>query len=284
MAGGQGLLGQTFKTHLSTSGKHVTTIFNKDELDITNLNSLHVTLKKTRPDWLVNCAAFTNVDGAELNSHIAYEVNGTAMSNISKVANDLSIKVMHISTDYVFDGDTTKPYSEDEEPNPINVYGMSKLEGEQILLREMGQGAIILRTAWLYGELKNGFLSQLIDRIRSGEEEIRIVEDQVGQLTLASDVVGGAMQIMDRHGEFNSEIYHLTNQNYGSWKDIGEFTCRVLRGRTKFIGISSNELNRPAQRPAFSALNSDKFANEFFPIRSWTVALEEYLTFNPKAN
>jgi dTDP-4-dehydrorhamnose reductase len=144
----------------------------------------------------------------------------------------------------------------------------------------MSHNAVVIRTAWLYGTAKSGFVSNIISRVEKNEAEIQLVGDQVGQLTLASDVVDAAIRIIDRQGNFESQIYHVTNQNFASWAEIGEFVNSALNGRSRIIAISSQELNRPASRPNFSALDSKKFDGEFIPIRSWNNALGEFLAEN----
>jgi dTDP-4-dehydrorhamnose reductase len=283
VTGGDGLLGRTFREHLSMNGSRATAITHKAELDITNKESIRLALAKDCPDWLINCAAFTNVDSAELNPTIAFEVNSNAMRNIAEVATEFNIRVMHFSTDYVFDGLSSNPYLEKSETNPLNQYGLSKLEGEINLLAAMPENALVVRTAWLYGSLKSGFLSQVINRVQRGEERIQLVDDQLGQLTLASDVVRASMKIIDRFNNFSSRVLHITNQGVGSWQEIGALVNNILEGRSQIEGISYKELDRPALRPKFSALNSGQFSAEFGPMRNWTDALEEYLASYKKA-
>ena len=278
VTGGDGLLGRTFQEHLSMNGNRTTAIMHKAELDITNSESIRLALEKVRPDWLVNCAAFTNVDSAELNPDIAFDVNSNAMRNIAEVANKLNLRVLHFSTDYVFDGLSSHPYVEKSETNPLNQYGLSKLEGEKNLLAAMPENALVIRTAWLYGSLKSGFLSQVVNRIQGSEKHIQLVDDQLGQLTLASDVVQASMKILDQYQTFSSKIFHITNQGFGSWQEIGALINHTLGGQSQIDGISHLELDRPALRPNFSALDSSLFSEEFGPMRNWTDALEEYLS------
>ena len=282
VTGGDGLLGRTFEEHLSMNGNHTTAIMHKVELDITNKESIRLALEKARPEWLVNCAAFTNVDSAELNRDVAFDVNSNAMRNIAEVATDLNIRVLHFSTDYVFDGLSSDPYVEKSETNPLNQYGLSKLEGEKNLLTAMPENALVIRTAWLYGSLKSGFISQVINRVQSGVKCIQLVDDQLGQLTLASDVVQASMQILDKYRTFSSKIFHITNQGFGSWQEIGALINHSLGGQSQINGISHKELDRPALRPNFSALDSSQFSEEFGPMRNWTDALEEYLSNHKK--
>jgi len=278
VTGGDGLLGRTFQEQLLMNGNRTIELMHKAELDITNKESIRTVLAKARPDWLVNCAAFTNVDNAELNPTIAFDVNSNAISNIAEVATELNIRVLHFSTDYVFDGLSSDPYVEKSETNPLNQYGLSKLEGEKNLLAAMPENALVIRTAWLYGSLKGGFLSQVISRVQGGVKCIQLVDDQLGQLTLASDVVQASMKILDKYQTFSSKIFHITNQGFGSWQEIGALINYTLGGQSQINGISHKELNRPALRPSFSALDSSKFSEEFGPMRNWTDALEEYLS------
>ena len=278
VTGGDGLLGRTFQEHLSMNGSHTTAVMPKAKLDITNKASIRMALTKDRPDWLINCAAFTNVDIAELNSTIAFDVNSKAVKNIAEVASELGIRVMHFSTDYVFDGQSSQPYVEESETNPLNQYGLSKLEGEKNLLDVMPENALVIRTAWLYGSLKSGFLSQVINRVQGGERHIQLVDDQLGQLTLASDVVQSSIKILDQYRCFSSKILHITNRGFGSWLEIGELINHTLEGHSQIDGLSHRELNRPAPRPNFSALDSGLFSEEFGPLRNWTDTLEEYLS------
>ena len=278
VTGGDGLLGRTFQEHLLMNENCTTAVMSKSELDITNKASIRMVLAKVRPDWLVNCAAFTNVDSAELNTDVAFDVNSNAMRNIAEVATELNIRVLHFSTDYVFDGLSSDPYVEKSETNPLNQYGLSKLEGEKNLLAAMPENALVIRTAWLYGSLKSGFLSQVISRVQGGVKCIQLVDDQSGQLTLASDVVQASMKILDQYQTFSSKIFHITNQGFGSWHEIGVLINHTLGGQRQINGVSHKELDRPALRPNFSALDSSLFSEEFGPMRNWTDALEEYLS------
>jgi dTDP-4-dehydrorhamnose reductase len=278
ITGGAGLLGQTFLAKLSRFPDYSVKIFTKAELDILDKKQLLEIFREFKPDWLINCAAITNVDNIEIDPTSAVIVNSIAVSNIAKVAKLLDVRVIHFSTDYVFDGEASVPYRETCEPNPINKYGSSKREGEKNLFAEMSHNAVVIRTAWLYGTAKSGFVSNIISRVEKNEVEIQLVGDQVGQITLASDVVDAAIRIIDRQGNFESEIYHVTNQNYASWAEIGEFVNSALNGRTRIAPILSQELNRPASRPKFSALDSSKFDAEFFIMRSWTDALRDFLS------
>lgn len=283
ITGAGGLLGRTFQAELKKQQKYKCALFTKMELDITNRESIFSVLRRERPDWVINCAAFTNVDIAEVDPIKAFEVNSRAMGNLAQVSRDLDIKVMHFSTDYVFDGLAQHPYTEDSATNPINQYGLSKLAGEEILLDTMSENAIVVRTAWLYGSLKSGFLSHLISKVQNGEESIQLVDDQVGQLTLASDVVNATTKIIDRENSFSSKVLHITNQGSGSWQQIGQIVNDTLNGTTRIEGVSHKNLMRPALRPNFSALDARKYSNEYGPVRNWTDALIDYLINSKKA-
>ena len=169
----------------------------RSELDITNLIKTQSVLKQFQPDWIINTAAYTDVDGAEFNQKLAFSVNAEGPFNLAKAATLVDAKLLHISTDYVFDGTKNEPYTETDKPNPLQIYGKSKLEGEN-KIKEVDVPGIILRTSWLYGHHGENFVKKIM-KLSEEKEEIQVVDDQIGSPTYTNDIVQAIFELMLVH-------------------------------------------------------------------------------------
>lgn len=251
------------------------------EADITDEKSMRRILESTRPDVVVNAAAFTDVDACETQKDLAFRVNAEGPGILAMQCGELDIPLMHISTDYVFDGKKAEPYVEEDEPRPLSVYGQSKLEGERQVQKHLGRSWIV-RVCGVFGPYRNNFVSLVADLGKKGEP-LRIVRDQKLAPTYTFDAAAGIGRIL-RRGPYG--IYHLTNQGFTSRL---EFTEEILRQagceNTPVIPISSEETKRPAHRPRNSQLENARLKREKIELLpSWEDAVRRYLAQSTAGN
>ncbi|MCQ2498038.1 MAG: dTDP-4-dehydrorhamnose reductase [Lachnospiraceae bacterium] len=249
-------------------------IINTDvpELDITNLNSVLEAVRDIKPYAIVNCAAYTAVDKAESDWDLAYKINAIGPRNLSIAATDVKAKLIHVSTDYVFDGNSTKPYTEFDMPNPQGAYGKTKLEGENFV-KQFADRFFIFRTAWLYGDGKN-FVKTML-RLSEDHDEIKVVYDQVGSPTSASELAKAidSQMFTDNYG-----LFHATCEGDTCWADFTKEIFRIAKKDTKVIPISAAEYGAAAPRPAYSILDNYMLRlTSDYRFADWHDALEEYL-------
>ncbi len=245
------------------------------ELDITNLEMTINKVKEINPDVIINCAAYTNVDGCEENQDTAYSVNGLGIRNIAIAGSKLKIhpKIVHISTDYVFDGEGNEDLKEYDLVNPLSVYGKSKLMGEE-MLKSFSDKYFILRTQWLYGKNGNNFVKTML-KLASERDSLMVVDDQVGCPTYTKDLCKAILEVIETE---NYGIYHVSNSEKTSWygfaKDIFEISNVIINVKP----CTTDEFPRPAHRPKYSVMdNSMLRINGFTTLRNYKEALEEYL-------
>lgn len=240
--------------------------------DITDYDQLVQRARLIQPTHIVNCAAYTNVDQAEKNPELAFMINATGASFVAKVAKQMDAHLIHISTDYVFSGDQQTPYSEQDTPCPINVYGASKLEGERQVLG-IYPNACILRTSWIFGAGGKNFISFLLTILQS-QEEIRVVQDQWGCLTYCYQLASVILDLMQEKG-----IYHFANRGVCSRFDIAKELFDKLQDRIfckKIIPISSASYTSMAKRPRFNVLDTQKISKKLkTPPKHWKEVLRE---------
>jgi len=239
-------------------------------LDVSDRRQVSDTVFRMSPDWIVNCAAFTDVDRAERDQAAADAVNAQAPGYLAEAAARAGAAILHVSTDYVFDGAKGAAYDENDSPNPLNVYGRTKLEGEERVLAS-GARACLLRTAWLYGRHGSNFVKAILEAARRGGP-LRVVADQVGSPTLTTDLAD-AVHLLLRRPAFG--LFHVANQGAASRYQ----QARAIVGeRVEVIPISSAESGRPAPRPANSTLTSVRWEAAGFPsLRPWQEALDQFV-------
>lgn len=269
VTGSKGQLGHDLAEVLAD---HDLVLLDIKELDITDFNAVLRKLDEFRPEILINSAAFTNVDGCEENPNLAYQVNAVGTQNLAIACQKVNAAMLYVSTDFVFDGNSDTPYTEFDEPNPLNVYGRSKLAGERYVTSLLSK-YFIVRTAWLYGTHGHNFVKTIL-KLAADKNELTVVNDQFGSPTFSRDLARKIAEIIvtDGYG-----LYHAVNGGSCSWF---EFSREILRqaGIDKPIKpISSRELNRPAPRPAYSVLKNYSLAlRGFSPFRPWEAGLAEY--------
>lgn len=260
------------------SGNHEIIGMDKEEINIVSKNECKKAIKETAPDIVINAAAFTNVDGCETAGKECFAVNARAVKNIAEACRTNKIKIIHFSTDYVFDGKAGKPYKEDDECNPMNVYGESKLAGENYL-RSISDNYLLIRTSWLYGLKGKNFVGSILEKAKAKNAvnyTIPVVDDQVGSPTYTKDLAEAVGLLIEKkaHG-----IFHVTNRGGCSWH---QFAVKILKesGFNDIVvkSVKSDQLKRPARRPSYSILSMQKFVQTTGKtMRPWQEALQDYL-------
>lgn len=244
----------------------------KSLADITDYNRLLQRARLIQPTHIINCAAYTYVDQAEKNPKLAFLINATGASFVAKVAKLMGTHLMHISTDYVFSGDQQAPYCEEDIPCPLNVYGASKLEGENLVL-DIHPSACVLRTSWIFGAEGKNFISSLLPLLQN-QEEIYVVQDQWGCLTYCYDLASVILHLMQEKG-----IYHFVNQGVCSRFDIAKELFEKLQKRIfckRIVPISATSYVNMAKRPRFNVLGTQKISKKLNKSpRHWKEALGE---------
>jgi len=271
--GHKGMLGSDLMAVLGRD--HEVSGVDVGEFDITSAPNCHRVIGEFNPAVVVNAAAYTDVDGCETNRDACFAVNAEGVLNVALACRDRGAKVVHYSTDYVFDGTKMEPYLEDDPCRPINAYGASKRKGEERLI-ETVESHVLIRTAWLYGRQGKNFVKAILAKARD-EGVLRVVDDQVGSPTCSLDLAQATKILieLDCRG-----IYHVTNRGVCSWY---QFAQRILEyaqvSGVTVEPIKSHELNRKAARPAYSVLSNRKFMDATKKtMRPWQVALNDYLT------
>lgn len=265
LIGADGQLGSELlriKDSLESFEWETTTI---DNLDVCNEEKVKEKINSKTFDFLINCTAYTAVDKAESNIDIARAVNATALEHIGKYSNDKNIKVIHVSTDYVFDGTAHTPYTENTPTKPIGVYGLTKKEGEDALLAT-NPNSIILRTSWLYSEFGNNFVKTMI-KLGKERDELGVIFDQIGTPTYAADLAKAIIAIIKMSNKnsdkFISGIYHYSNEGVASWYDFTIAIHDLCNINCKVKPIETKDYPTPAPRPNYSVLNKAKIKNTY---------------------
>jgi len=250
----------------------------RQELDLSdNKNVEQYFESNNRFDAIINCAAYTAVDRAEEEQELANQVNHLAVSQLAVIANRYQARLIHISTDYVFDGNNSKPYSEKNIANPVNVYGISKLAGEGAILKNMPSKAVIIRTSWLYSEFGNNFVKTML-RLCVDRGELGVVSDQVGSPTYALDLASVVLRIL-RSKKFIEEnkatqIYHYSNNGAVNWYEFAEEIFKISKIKCNVSAIKTEQYPAQAKRPMNTLMSKSKIKREFnVNIPSWRESL-----------
>ncbi|GGW38909.1 dTDP-4-dehydrorhamnose reductase [Arenibacter certesii] len=240
------------------------------ELDITSKENINKLFAHEKFDYCINCAAYTAVDKAETDQENAFLVNAEAVKYLSEACKAQNAVLIHISTDFVFDGSKTTPYTEEDTPNPINVYGASKLKGEQYV-QDILKNYFIIRTSWVYSEYGNNFVKTML-RLGTERDELNVVNDQIGSPTYAGDLAEAIMKIINLEAT-NYGIYHYSSEGAISWYDFAKEIFETKGMTIKVNPIPSEAYPTPAKRPAFSVMDLSKF-NRFIVIPGWKKGLK----------
>lgn len=245
----------------------------RKELDIQNHDAVSDFCKKHKINVIVNCAAYTAVDKAESESVLADAINHLAVKNLAHVAKNQNIALIHISTDYVFDGTSHKPYKETDKTNPQSVYGKTKLDGELAMQSINPSNSIIIRTSWVYSEFGKNFVKTML-RLGQERNELNVVCDQIGSPTNARDLAKAILHIIPQLNSTDVEIYHYSNAGVCSWHDFAKAIFKIKNIDCKVNPIPSEAYPTPAERPYNSALNKFKIKDVYHvDIQDWLEAL-----------
>lgn len=275
VTGANGQLGSEIKT-ISGSYAHTFIYTDIDELDLTIRNDVFSFLDSQTPDIVINCAAYTAVDKAEENKELAFKLNAGLPEMLREYSDRSTCKIIHISTDYVFSGESFIPLKETDPTSPKSVYGQSKRKGEEALLNS--PNAIIIRTSWLYSSYGNNFVKSML-RLLAERDELKIVFDQIGTPTYAADLSEAILRIVDNiDSDFIPGIYHYSNEGIASWYDFA-FEINQMRPSTcKIKPIETRDYPLPASRPMYAVLNKEKIKKQFkLDIPHWKSSLHECL-------
>ena len=292
LLGHKGMLGSDLLLKLSQDFEVIG--MDKEEIDIVSADECRKAIKETSPDIVINAAAYTNVDGCETAKDECFAVNAEAVKNIADACRNKKIKIIHFSTDYVFDGTARQPYKEDHQCNPINTYGASKMAGERYL-RSLSDNYILIRTSWLYGIKGKNFVQAILTKANAknfiddtmakakakadNPTTLSVVDDQVGSPTYTIDLAAALDLLIEKNAQ---GIFHVTNRGSCSWH---QFAVKILQesgfDKIEVIPIKSDQLQRPAKRPAYSVLSTQKFIQMTGKImQPWQLALQDYLENN----
>ncbi len=275
ITGSRGMLGTDLVQMLSV--KHEILGCDLHNCNILDYEQFEQLVSSYHPDLIIHTAAYTNVDQAETDIEAALQLNKTGTKYVATAAKHHHARLIYISTDYIFDGTKTSPYTEEDSPCPLGVYGKSKLRGEQQVQRIFGDhGYLIVRSAWLYGKHGKNFVSAILQRARQ-QNILRVVNDQTGSPTYTKDLGRGIMTLLDRD---ISGIIHLTNDGYCTWYEFAKTILKLARmSHVTVQPISTEELDRPAPRPRFSVLDTSKFVSlTGQKVRHWKQGLQEYFS------
>ena len=275
LLGGSGILGSEVLRQLTLMDIEYAAPQSTD-LDARDKDSLQTFARDFKPDWIINCAAWTNVEDAEKMFEAALELNEGAVQNIAKVAKEIGSYVIHISTDYVFDGNSSNPYDENAQVNPLNNYGKSKLLGERALLKVLPTMAYVIRTSWLYGISGKNFVKFIATKaIRS--ESVQVVDDQIGSPTSAKDLAIAITSILDNPPAVG--IYNFSNKGACSWYELARAIYEKVGVNPELVqAISSPTFILKAKRPKYSLLNKKKWESTgLTEIPEWQSSLESLL-------
>lgn len=270
-AGGQ--LGQCFQDIQSNYSGYKFLFLDRSQVSIDEAEKLELFILENKIGILINCAAYTKVDMAEQEKDLALTINATAPGQIAKLTNKLGVKFIHFSTDYVFPGTASKPYTEIDATEPVNYYGFTKLKGEQLIL-ENNPNSIVIRTSWVYSPYGKNFVKTMMALLTT-KEEIYVVSDQFGCPTYAGDLADAVMQMLVYGNEY-SGIYHYCNTGIINWYQFAMAIKNHLAANCSINPIETASYPTPAKRPAYSALATEKIEKAFqIRIPGWEVSLNK---------
>lgn len=276
MIGAKGMLGRDLvETLRSSFPEDEITGWDVDEIDIQEERSTVTRIGNLEPGVIINVAAYTDVDGCELNEKKAFAINAEGMKHVALGAATCGAKLVTLSTDYIFDGKKGNPYLEEDPPNPLNIYGRSKWKGEQYI-QELAKGALIIRTQWLYGKYGKNFVASIL-RLAREKAVLSVVNDQVGSPTYTIDLSHAIALLVKREAR---GIFNVANSDSCTWYHYARMILKLSRIEgVKVVPISSKELAYPAVRPAYSVLDTEKLKRETgLTLRPWMEALKDYLS------
>ena len=279
VTGASGQLGRSIKNLVKKNKTSYDFIFiSRVQLDLSDLKKIKSYFDKNKFDLIINCAAYTKVDKAEIDRKQANLINHLAVEKISEIAKNNNIKLIHISTDFVFDGNQNIPYRENDAAFPLNIYGKSKLKGENALLSIMKFNAIIIRTSWLYSEYGNNFVETIL-KLAQKNSNLNVVSDQFGTPTYASDLAEVILTIIKSDKfiskDWSSGIYHYSNEGQCSWYEFAKEIVKISRSSCNIKPINTVDYPTPAKRPKYVLMSKNKLTEDFgLKINFWQDSLK----------
>jgi len=283
VTGKNGQLGKSIHKSVTNNKKINEFVFvGREELDLSSTDNIISYFNQNNFDIIVNCAAHTAVDKAEEEAVLANQINHLAVAQLAQIAKTQQAKLIHVSTDYVFDGESDKPYTETDETNPINVYGKTKLAGEKALQEIMPTDAIIIRTSWVYSEYGNNFVKTML-RLGKQRDELSVVGDQIGSPTYATDLANAILDTMQNKAfkevEQETQVYHYSNAGKISWYEFAKEIFELAGIQCSVSPITTKQYPTPAKRPKNTLMNKDKISHRFdIDILDWRKSLESCIT------
>jgi dTDP-4-dehydrorhamnose reductase len=276
VTGANGQLGQAIQ-FVAGNYPNIRFVFcSSSDLDITNKENCDSVFNKEKPDFCINAAAYTAVDKAESEPEKAELINVIGAKNLAEACKNFNAKLIHISTDFVFDGSKNSPYNETDLPNPKGVYGQTKLEGE-IAIQEVFDAYFIIRTSWVYSQFGNNFMKTML-RLASERTSLSIVNDQIGTPTNAVDLAECLVTIITEHSKLNTEhygIYNFSNEGQCSWFDFAKKIFEINEVKIDVTPIPTTQFPTPAERPKYSVLDKTKIKTAFgIEIKPWEQSIE----------
>ncbi|CAA6813665.1 MAG: dTDP-4-dehydrorhamnose reductase (EC [uncultured Sulfurovum sp.] len=276
VTGSKGQLGSEITT-LSTNYTYNFIFTDKEELDISSWKAINSFVLEQEINIIINCAAYTAVDNAESNIQLADEINHLAVNYLAEISKEKNIKLIHISTDYVFNGQNFRPYIESDMTSPQGVYGQTKLDGEKILQTINPKNSVIIRTSWVYSSFGANFVKTML-RLGKEKESLGVIFDQVGTPTYARDLAKNILDILPEIKNNDVEIYNYSNEGVLSWYDFAKEIMRMAKLDCIVNPIETKAYPTPAKRPHYSLLNKAKIKEEFnIEIPFWKDSLDECL-------
>lgn len=273
LGGVTGMLGQALVNVLDKAGWEVVAQ-SRNDVDVTTCSALDEYLAGHAPDVVFNAIAYTAVDLAEDEKDKACELNKKLPASLGRISKKQGFKLVHYSTDFAFDGRKQTPYVETDETNPLCVYGKSKLDGEKALLATEAPGALILRTAWLFGPGRKNFVQTILN-LAKDRDSLNVVHDQIGSPTYTPDLARYSLELVDAGGE---GIYHMVNSGQASWCELAAEAVHLAGLSCAVRAIPSSEYPQKAHRPPYSVLSTEAFTNKTGTTpRAWVQALREYV-------
>lgn len=273
VTGAQGQLGSAFRRLAENQADKKFFFFDRTTLDITQPEQLRQALETTGARYLVNCAAYTAVDKAENEMEQALAINCTGAANLAAACRQAGVRLFHISTDYVFNGQGTRPYREDDPVDPVNAYGLSKQLGEEAVLAANSE-AIIIRTSWVYSEFGANFVKTMV-RLMNSRPEVGVVADQYGSPTYAPDLAAAILEIIEQE-HWVPGIYHYSNEGDITWFEFAQAIKQQVGGQCLVKPLTTPEYPTPARRPAYSVMDKNKICQTFgLQLRPWQQSLKD---------
>ena len=262
VTGSKGQLGSEIKELSSRYKEYAFTFSDRETLDLSSEDAIKAYFEDKRFDVIINCAAYTAVDKAESDKELAFSINHKSVETLAHIAKANNITLIHVSTDYVFDGSNFRPYIESDPTDPQGVYGESKLAGEEALLSINPKHAIIIRTSWVYSAFGNNFVKTML-RLGRERDELGVIFDQVGTPTYAKDLADAILEIIPKIDNDAVEIYHYSNEGACSWYDFSKAIFELSKIECRVNPIETKEYPTPATRPHYSLLNKAKIKKAY---------------------